>query len=350
MPRRKEFPYVKVDKKTGRRQLRKPGMPLTTLPPLGSPKSEFKAAYDAALACKPLEIEIGASRTIPRSISALITIYYVSADFKQLRNSTARVYRNILERFRESYGDYNAATMKIGDVRKVIAEKDATPDAANRLLGMIAIIMEHAIKARWRDDNPALGIKRLKHHGEGFVRWPESEITAYRNFYSLGTRERLVFELAIGTAHRRGDLVRLGWRHIVNGAISVKQNKTGAEVTIPIVQELRDALDLCPRHRLTFIAQADGRPLGAASLGNEFREWVRRAGLPNKLSLHGLRKAAACRLAEAGCTPHEIQSITGHKTLSEIERYCRDAEKKRLAESASAKVTAMFGAEIGRKK
>ena len=57
----------------------------------------------------------------------------MSADFKQLRNSTARVYRNILERFRESYGDYNAATMKIGDVRKVIAEKDATPDAANRL-------------------------------------------------------------------------------------------------------------------------------------------------------------------------------------------------------------------------
>ena len=65
MPRRKEFPYVKVDKKTGCRQLRKPGLPLTTLPPLGSPKSEFKAAYDAALACKPLEIEIGASRTNP---------------------------------------------------------------------------------------------------------------------------------------------------------------------------------------------------------------------------------------------------------------------------------------------
>jgi hypothetical protein len=29
--------------------------------------------------------------------------------------------------------------------------------------------------------------------------------------------------------------VRLGWRHVANGAILVKQNKTGAEVTIPIV-------------------------------------------------------------------------------------------------------------------
>jgi len=50
-------------------------------------------------------------------------------------------------------------------------------------------------------------------------------------------------------------------------------------------------------------------------------------------------------LAEAGCTAHEIAAITGHKTLSEIERYCREAEKKRLAESASGKVVAMFGKE-----
>jgi hypothetical protein len=41
--------------------------------------------------------------------------------------------------------------------------------------------------------------------------------------------------------------------------------------------------------------------------------------------------------------PHPV--CTGHKTLSEIERYCRDAEKKRLAESATGKVVAMFGNE-----
>jgi hypothetical protein len=68
----------------------------------------------------------------------------------------------------------------------------------------------------------------------------------------------------------------------------------------PIVRELRDALDLCPQDRLTFIAQARGRPLDAASLGNQFRDWLQHRGLPSKLSLHGLRKAAARRLAEAG--------------------------------------------------
>jgi len=320
--------------------LRKPGLPRVRLPESYG-GAEFLTVYYAALVGKP--IEIGASKTIPRSIGALIVAYYQSADFKGLRPTTARVYRNILERFREEHHDRNAMTMKAADVRKVMAKRAATPDAANRLLGMISILMEQAIALGWRDDNPAFGIKRLKHHGTGFATWAEADIQTYRNFYPLGTRERLVLELAIGTAQRRGDLVRLGWRHVVKGAIAVKQNKTGAEVTIPIVPELRVALDLCPRDRLTFIAQADGRPLGAASLGNEFREWLRNAGLPEKLSLHGLRKAAARRLAEAACSVHEIQAITGHKTLSEIERYTKEAEKTKLAQSASGKVSAMFG-------
>jgi len=41
---------------------------------------------------------------------------------------------------------------------------------------------------------------------------------------------------------------------------------------------------------------------------------------------HGLRKAAARRLAEAGCTEHEIAAITGHASLREIARYTKAAD------------------------
>jgi integrase len=342
MPRRKRFKWLQhfIDAH-GRERIyfRKPGLPRIPLPgPYGSP--DFLVAYYAALAGNP--VEIGSSRTIPRSMNALIVAYYASADFKSLRPSTARVYRNILERFRQDYGDHDAAGMKVRDVRRRLAEKAATPDAANRLLSLISILMEHAIAAGWRSDNPAFGVKRLKHRTTGFATWSEPDIASFRDHYPLGTRERLVLELALGTAQRRGDLVRLGWRHVANGAVVIKQSKTGAIVTVPIVRELHAVLDICPRDRLTFIAQADGRPIGAESLGAEFRDWLRKAGLPGQLSLHGLRKAAARRLAEARCTPHEIMAITGHKTLSEVERYCREAEMTRLAASGIGKVVAMF--------
>ncbi|WP_215755322.1 tyrosine-type recombinase/integrase [Acetobacter sp. P5B1] len=56
-----------------------------------------------------------------------------------------------------------------------------------------------------------------------------------------------------------------------------------------------------------------------------------------RCSPHGLRKAAGRRLAEAGCTPHQIASILGHKTLSETMRYTQSARQKTLAQQAIGK-------------
>lgn len=342
MPR-KDFPFVQrfLDRHGRLRfYFRKPGFPRVALPgPYGGP--EFLAAYQAATDGKPLEI--GAAKTVPGTINALIVSYYNSPGFTSLRPSTARVYRNILERFRKEHGHKSVAGMQPRHVRSILAAKAATPDAANRLLGMISLLMDHAVAMEMRPDNPTMGIKRLRHKVGGFATWGEDDIAAFRAHWPLGSRERLALELAVNTGQRRGDLARLGWRHVVNGAIHLQQAKTCATVAVPIVPELRAALDALPRDRLTFLATATGAPFSPAGLGNWFREAVRGAGRPDELSLHGLRKAAARRLAEAGCTTHEIAAVTGHKTLSEIERYTREAEKARLAKAASAKVIEAFG-------
>ncbi len=44
-----------------------------------------------------------------------------------------------------------------------------------------------------------------------------------------------------------------------------------------------------------------------------------------------------CLLAEKGCTDHEIMAITGHRSLSEVQRYTRKARRSVLADSAMAK-------------
>jgi len=62
------------------------------------------------------------------------------------------------------------------------------------------------------------------------------------------------------------------------------------------------------------------------------------AGLPKAAAAHGLRKAAARRLAEAGCSANQIMAITGHKSLKEVERYTRAAGQRLLAESAMKRV------------
>ena len=81
-----------------------------------------------------------------------------------------------------------------------------------------------------------------------------------------------------------------------------------------------------------------GKPFSEHGFGNWMADAITAAGLPDACVTHGIRKAAARRLAEAGCTPHEIQSITGHTTLKEVERYTAAVSREALATAAIGKV------------
>ncbi|MGV1986442.1 tyrosine-type recombinase/integrase [Agrobacterium sp. 22-221-1] len=66
---------------------------------------------------------------------------------------------------------------------------------------------------------------------------------------------------------------------------------------------------------------------------NWFRKRCDQAKLPH-CSAHGLRKAAAARLADRGATEHQIMAITGHTTSKQVIRYTKAARQKVLAKSA----------------
>lgn len=106
-------------------------------------------------------------------------------------------------------------------------------------------------------------------------------------------------------------------------------------IDIPMHPNLRAVLDALPRDAFTFLQTQQGKGRSPNGLGNLMREWCDAADLPECTS-HGLRKACARRLAEAGATPHQIQAVTGHQTLAEVERYTRAAGRTGLADDAFA--------------
>lgn len=117
--------------------------------------------------------------------------------------------------------------------------------------------------------------------------------------------------------------------------LTVRQQKTGTTLAIPVHSDLRAILDATPGEHLTFLVTSLG-PYTAANFSKQFREWCDAAGLP-KCSAHGLRKAACRRLAEAGCSANEIAAISGHATLKEVERYTRAVDQARMARNAMAR-------------
>jgi len=80
-------------------------IPLPGLP--GS--EEFMAAYAAALAAEPAS-DIGASRTLPGTVAALVVAYYRSNEWNnQLAPDTRRSRRRFIEAFRNQNGDKRAS-------------------------------------------------------------------------------------------------------------------------------------------------------------------------------------------------------------------------------------------------
>ena len=69
-----------------------------------------------------------------------------------------------------------------------------------------------------------------------------------------------------------------------------------------------------------------------------FREACDAANL-HGLSAHGLGKAAAHHLAEAGCSASRIAAVTGQKTLNEVARNTVAADQARLAREALQPIT-----------
>src|SRR5262249_42451044 len=172
---------------------------------------------------------------------------------------------------------------------------------------------------------------------DGYHSWTEAEIAQFEKRHPIGSRSRLAFALLLFTGQRRSDVVAMGRQHITDGVLVVRQQKTGRTVWIPIHEALASIIAETPTSNLTFLVTENGKPFTAPSLGNWFRDQCRMAGLDG-CSAHGLRKAAARRLADAGCSAHEIAAITGHATLREVARYTEAADRRKLAASAMAKV------------
>jgi enterobacteria phage integrase len=131
----------------------------------------------------------------------------------------------------------------------------------------------------------------------------------------------------------------MAWTDVAGNAINIVQAKTGARLTIPLHPNLSAALRAWPRKHVVMLTTVFNKPFSDAGYGNMMADAIAAAGLPDRCVLHGLRKAAARRLAEAGCTEKEIAAVTGHTTLKEVARYTRAADQKRLAAGAVAKLT-----------
>lgn len=305
------------------------------------------AEFDAELAaCRSglaaPKIEAGIGRIKPGSMNALIHMYYGSPEFLGLKESTKAGYRGVLDRFRAIYGDAAVLDFKRQSIKEILGTMSDRPSAANHLLDRLKALFRFAIDAEWRADDPTYLVKGYKLDGDGFHTWTEEQIQQYEVRHGRGTKARRALYIALYAGQRRSDAVLMGKHNRDGNRIRVRQEKTGTFLSIPMHPNLAAELDAAPEGDMLYLMTEYGKPHSAKAFGNWFQKRVEEAGLPvggeNSCGYHGLRKAAARRLAEAGCTNQQIKAITGHKTDREVSRYTAAADQIILSDQAIARL------------
>jgi integrase len=327
--------YVKVYRDrhgTVRRYFRRRGQ--KDLPLKGDPgTAEFMSDYQAALSTRAPAVDETKAGTFAR----LIADYSRSAGFANLKPSSQKLYKLVLDRIAERHGHRLVRDARRSDARKIVEEIGAAkPAMANITRAVLRLLMQYAVDAELRLDNPVTGLKAYRtgtRHS-----WTDDELFQFEQRWPLGTRERLAFALLLYTGQRAGDVVKMRRSELSDGLIRVIQEKTGAELSIPLHPALIAAIKAAPAKGVTLIGDANGRPIKRATLTLIMKKAVKSAGLPARCVAHGLRKAIMRRLAESGSSAKEIAAISGHRTLKEIERYTAAADQVRLSKGAMAKL------------
>lgn len=350
MGRLKKPPYVKgyVDRHgKARFYLRRPGLKEVALP--GLPYSpEFMTAYELAMSGEAIPpVEIGARRTQPGTLNALLATFYASPKYTSLEPITRSTYRGILEGWRLKDGDKRIAMLQRQHIEKRMADKAETPSAQRNYLRMVRMVLAFAVEQNMRPDNPALAIKMPSVKSAGFHTWTEDQIAQYQARHPIGSKARLAMELMLCTSGRRGDAVSLGPQHIRNGELTYTQHKNRnnnpVRLVVPVHPDLQRAIEAAPSQHLTFLITEYGQPFTDKGFGGWFRKRCDEAGLSG-CSAHGLRLACCRRLAEAGCSEKVIAALTGHRDMRMVARYTRAADQARMARTA---VAALMTAKTG---
>ena len=244
------------------------------------------------------------------------------------------------------------------DIRQFCFRPGLSQASKTTYLRFCKMLFKWAMAEGQLDENPAARIrypKRQDKTGQKIIK--ESElydlIAAFRKEQRAKRRAgkkrgfypwfRPFAMMAFYAGLRRREMVELDWRHVdlAEGFIHVTNTKSGRERAVPIRRRLAPVLAawhrLCGRPRsgpVFWQRKLDGKPLplNGNHVSKTIKSYLREAGFPETVSLHGLRHSAVTDMLRLGMDLAEVRDFAGHRDVSTTTIYThlneRDLKRK----------------------
>lgn len=305
--------------------------------------AEFQASFEEAGRAQRQDRALG-------TVSWLIRQYCESQQWHRLAESTREIGALNLKACEAKWGTTPLRHVENPKSRAVFLRwhdglAESQPRAADNKLAALQRVFSWGHDRGHLALNPIASFERAYRSNRAELIWLPEHVVAFDK--AAGDELRLALLLALHTGQRQGDLLALPWSAYDGTAITLRQGKSrrqrqpGRRVWIPATAALREALDAAPRRATTVLTKPDGMAWTKSAFHHAWTAAFGRAGIADDLNFHDLRGTAVTMLSEAGCTPQEIATITGH-TLASVNKILEVylARTRALATSAIVKLEA----------
>jgi integrase len=196
------------------------------------------------------------------------------------------------------------------------------PSSVNVALRHLKAAFAWAHRKGYLSTNPAAKVKLVRVPQNTHVRYlSATEINELRNAIGENVTLRRIVDFALWTGLRRDEIVHLQWSDISFDRMTITvqnkdgfRTKSGKSRVVPVNAPLATMLEAM---RLASGKMDDSVfNVNYWTLGNHFREAVKRAGLDSHISLHTLRHTFASHLIMAGVDLRSVQEMLGHHAVS----------------------------------
>ena len=250
----------------------------------------------------------------------------------KLAEGTKKSYRREMDAHLAKNADKDVRKTTRQGVRKVHDFLSDKPRKADWRLQIISLLWSYAkLKLDWPvGDNPAAGIEKFGPQ-KPFEPWPAWLVAKLSD---APANVQTAAELILGTGQRPGAAIAMARSDFRGEWMRVLDEKGDEYFETACPAPLRDHIASLPARGKHVLAKNLTEPLGYDAIEKAFREWRNDLGDTAKpFTLHGLRKLAIVRLAEAGCSDAEIQAVT-NQSAETVAYYRKRASRKILSLNA----------------
>ena len=253
-----------------------------------------------------------------KSFTLMQALERYEREITPLKKGAAVELTRIAKAMRTSLASKSIYLITPDDALAFIAEIGGSENNQRKYASLLSHLYKTA-RQQWRMEvhNPVAGEIKLPSNGKPRDRRLEGNEAALM-FEKLQGEAKAIFEFAIETGMRRGEMLSLEWRNVdykkqVAVLIDTKNGETRAvPLSSSAIRVLKGLTQGVGKARVFKITQSQLRDAWEAARVA--------AGMPD-IRLHDLRHEAASRLFEKGLNVMEAASVTGHKTLSMLKRY-----------------------------